>query len=252
MNPKAFNYNSQADTEDYSCKYIMKGNGLCHLFKDVLPQQMIERSFTLSYSVAGESWVFFHDYFPDFYIAAREDLYSLKDNLIYKHHDGQPGRYYQDPTLPPYSFFIDVVFSAESFMLLETINWITEYLNANDTESRFTTLSHISVWNGTQHTGRISLSQIWDGLSYDNIRNTQGEWNLNKFRDVLADNVGDFLQDIFHNYALDPSKVNNSPVWYEQLLMEDKWFCIRFEFDNKQPGQLVLHDTMIDVLKSDR
>ncbi len=249
--PAATNYNPLADADDYSCIYLFKANGQCHLFKDVVPTEIIDKSFTLSYSVAGNSWVFFHDYLPDYYIHTRENLYTIKDNVTFKHNSGLPGIYYSSAAEPK-PFFIDIVFASDVDILLEHINWITELLNAKSTDQQFSTLTHISAWNSYQHSRRIELSQIWADLKYTNIRKTKGEWSLNDFRDVLMENPGDFLNDIFHNYMLDPTKVEVNPTWYGQAPLQDKWFCIRFEFDNKSGDNLMLHDTSIQAIKQDR
>ena len=246
-NPAAANYNPGADTENYSCFYLIKAQGDCHLFRDVTG--LVDKSFTLSYSVSGNGWVFFHDYLPDFYIHTRENLYSIKNNGMRKHHEGPYGIFDDEEPKP---FFIDVIFNADSDMLLESISWITETLNAQDTDSMFNTLTHITIWNSYQHSGRITLSQIFESLEYNNIRRTKGEWSFNDFRDVLKENAGNFLTSIFNNYLVDITKVEPNPVWYEQMLLQDKWFCIRFEFDNSTNSKVVLHDTSIQVLKQDR
>src|ERR1700761_4065529 len=166
LNPNAANYDSSATVDDYSCVYVIKDtSNNCQLFTDVLPDAIEDQSFTLSYSVLGGGWVFFHDYFPDMYIHTHQYLYNLKDGSIYKHHEGYPGVYYDNP---PNSFFIDMIFVTEirrrlgmvgsdSFkesgdMLLEAVQWVTEVLN-NDTDQPYQTLTHISIWNSKQHTG---------------------------------------------------------------------------------------------------
>jgi hypothetical protein len=249
--PPAVNYNPAADAENYSCLYLFKANGQCHLFKDVIPEEIVDKSFTLSYSVKGNCWVFFHDYLPDFYIHTRENLYTLKDNVHFKHNSGPAGVYYNSADSPK-PFFIDVIFAAGTDMLLESVGWISEFLNNAATDQTFSTLSHITIWNSTQHTGRITLSQIWEALGYHNIRKTKGQWNLDDFRDILMEAPGNFLQNIFHDYAIDSTKIDPAPVWYNQAPIQDKWFCVRFEFDNRQDAQIVLHDTTVEVLKQNR
>lgn len=249
-NPAAANYNAAADTENYSCQYLFKANGQCHLFTDVQPAAIADTSFTLSYSIKDDSWVFFHDYLPDMYMHTREQLYTLKNNSVYKHNDGPPGIYYNPLVAKP--FFIDVVFAGPGDMLLESVSWVTEYINSQGTDAYFGTLTHLTLWNSIQHTDRIPIQQIADALAYDNTRRTKGEWTFNDFRDVLIENAGDFLFDIFTNFALNPAKVNTSRTWYTNGPLEDKWFCVRFEFDNSTSGKLILHDTGAAVLKQNR
>lgn len=248
-NPNATNYNAAADTENYSCQYLFKHDGQCHLFTDVQPDAIIDKSFTFSYSLRDESWVFFHDYIPDMYVHTREQLYTAFNNSLHKHNAGAPGVYYDGVAKP---FFIDIIFSGAGDMLLESVLWVTEFLNTNDTDSYFATLSHIAIWNSYQHTGRIPLTQLWNSLGYDNTRRTKGQWSFNEFRDVLKENPGDFIQNIFKNYLLDATKVEPNSTWYSNAPMQDKWFCIRFEFDNSVNGKLIIHDTAAQVLKMNR
>lgn len=263
-NPNAVNYNTGATVEDYSCLYLFKNNGNCHLFKDVLPGAIEDKSFTLSYSVLGNNWVFFHDYFADMYIHTHQYLYSLKDNSIYKHNDGAPGVYY-DPT--PHPFFIDIVFTTEvrrklgqvtsdifresGDLLLESVQWVTEFLQAK-TEQPFQTLTHISIWDSKQHTGRLSTANAFKDLQFKTMRRTQGAWSFNDFRDVLQANGSAFLLDLFNDYKLDASQVPANIPWYNRKMLQDQWFCVRFEFDNTSGQQLLVHDMIIQAIKSDR
>src|SRR5690349_17966662 len=96
-NPNAVNFNPAANPEDYSCNYMLKNQGNCHWFKDFIPTPATSRSFTMSYAVVGQAWVFFHDYWPDMYIHTRNQLFNAKSSSLFKHHSGVPGLYHQDP-----------------------------------------------------------------------------------------------------------------------------------------------------------
>lgn len=245
--PYAENFNPAATDEDYSCQYLFKSAGVCHLFEDVVPVADEDRSFTLSYSVKGDSWVFFHDYVPDLYIHTREKLYSAKNNQLYEHHAGAPGLYYGTAKKP---FFIDVVFRADFDLILETVNWVTEFLQ-NDTDQPFKTLTHIAVWNSHQHTGRVPLDKLLTDKTLQ-TRRTRGEWSFTDFRNVLATKGTRFLQSLFKDYALDPAQAAPDSAWYRKELLTDSWFCVRFEFDNTAESTVVLHETTVQALKSDR
>lgn len=265
LNPQAVNYNSQSTVEDFSCLYLIKNAGNCYLFKDVLPNAIQDKSFTLSYSVLGGSWTFFHDYFPDLYIQTHQYLYNVKDNTIFKHHEGVPGVYH-DPSPKP--FFIDMVFTTEirrrlgmvgsdSFkesgdMILESVQWMTEVLQ-NNTDQIYQTLTHLSIWNSKQHTGRIPLDQKFTDLQYKQMRRTQGSWSMNDFRDLLQNNGTSFLLDLFNNYQLDITAVPTGPIpWYNKKTIQDQWFTVRFEFDNTSKSSILLHDMIIQAVKTNR
>lgn len=246
-NPNAVNYNPAADVDDRSCIFLVSHNDECKKFVDAPLDDLDDRSFTMSYSVKGQSWVFFHDYIPDMYIHTRDKLLSAKDNRFYEHNTGNPGAYYSD--IKP--FFIDVIFKQGEDMVLESVQWITEFINSQ-TDQQFSTLTHLSIWNSHQHTNRLSLTQIFQDLAYDNIRKTKGSWSLNDFRDVLSNEGDDFIYNIFRDYAVIPEQIAENLPWYEQKVMQDKWFCIRFEFDNNTGNKVIIHDVGINALNSDR
>lgn len=248
-NPAATNYNPAATEEDHSCLYSIPDKvGVARKFRDY--QALEDTSFTLSYSIEGKGWVFFHDYIPDFYFHTREQLWTAKNKFIYKHNSGSPGRYYGE-TKP---FFVDMVFKSDSNLLLETVNWITETLSPSvdnsSVESEWETITHISIWNSQQHSGRIALNKL-SYLQAPTNRKTKGEWSFNDFRNVLAQRGTQFLMSLFNDYALIQGAVAEKG-WYDRELLEDKYFVIRFETDNISGKQVILHQTNIQALKSDR
>lgn len=210
-------------------------------------------SFTASFSIVGHSWAFYHDYVPDMYFHTREKLWSIKNNRIWKHNDGAPGLYYNEVPQP---FFIDIVFNGDSDMLLETITWMTEMVQGNvgisDNDTEWSTLTHITIWNSQQHTGRIALKTVFENLQYEDMRKTQGQWTFNDFRNILIDRNIQFLTSVFNDYLVDPAMVDSNKPWYEAELLEDKYFVVRFEFDNISQKQIILHSINAQVVKSDR
>lgn len=246
-NPSAVNYNPSATVDDGSCVYLEKYNGTCYAFQDVDADQLVDRSFTLSFSLKGKDWVMFHDYVPDFYFSDREHLYSLKDRKVYKHNQGAPGVYYE-PT--PYPFFIDVIFSAEREFILNSLQWVSEVISSTG-EQEFQTLTHITIWDSQQCTGRLALSQVWENLSYG-TRKLQGQWNFDDFRDMVAHTGTAFLKDLFSNFQVDPAKLDTEKPWFDQDLLHDNWFCIRLEFDNTTGNTIYLHGADINAQPSPR
>jgi hypothetical protein len=253
--PTAVNYDPNALTWDHSCQYLLKSTipsgSICLLFEDTT--EFEDRSFTASYSVKLGAWVFFHDYIPDYYLTTREKLFNVTNQKFYQHHEGAPGNYY-DEVKP---FFVDVAFRTTDNieLLLETVNWVSSLLldksDNNSRDSEWNTLTHITVWNSQQHTGRIAISQLFQNLQYDTSRNTNGQWSFNDFRNILASRGSQFIYDLFQDYSLDPATIGNKP-WYELDLLQDKYFIVRFEFDNTIEKTLILHDTTIQAKKAHR
>lgn len=254
MNPNAINFNPEATEEDFSCVYEIESVvGIKQNFEDVERVDMKDTSFTLSYSVEGKCWVFFHQYIPDFYFHTREQLWSAKANQLYKHNAGPFGQYYKSDKVQP--FIVDVVFKSDSDMLLETVSWISECLSPSSEnsspDSEFETLTHISIWNSQQHTGRIALKDLFESGQFETSRRTKGRWSFNHFRNALQQRGAEFLTDVFNDYKL-KAGVTGEKSWYDKELIQDKYFVIRFEFDNSSGKQLVLHQTNVQVLKHDR
>lgn len=251
----ANNYNSNAYVWDYSCKYVLKKGSTCMLFEDV--DDMVDKSFTLSFSIEANNWVFFHDFIPDFYFHTREKLFNSKHIFQYEHNKGNYGWYHDQhfqstPEVKP--FFIDIVFNAEEDLLLETVNWISSVLedssDASTIGSEWNTLTHISIWNSQQHTGRIALQDVFKDLQYETSRNTRGQWSFNDFRNIVLTRGSQFINDLFSDYSL--VAVTGEKSWYEKELIQDKYFIVRFEFDNTLQKQLSLHDTTIQAIKAKR
>jgi len=247
MNPAAVNYNTSADTEDFSCIYLVKYNGVCYALKDVLPEAVKDKSLTLSYSLEAKEWVFFHDYIADFYFATRNQLYSIKDNKIYIHHKGAPGVYYGGTAS---SFFVDCIFPYEGEAVLNAVNWLSEVFSS-EMETEFSTITHITIWNNQQCTGRIAITDVFNQLEYS-ARKTQALWSFSTFRDMVKTTGSKFLLDIFSNFAVDSTNINATKPWYDQDLMHDNWFTVRLEFDNSSGKDFVLHGADLDTNKSPR
>ncbi len=250
-NISAVNYDPLATTWDHSCIFLVRALGACLKFTDL--DEYEDKSFTMSYSVEGESWVFFHDFIPDFYFHTREQLYSAKFNKFYEHNTGEYGKYHDIDTIKP--FFIDVVFKADEEITLETVNWISSVIEDRPDNSsignEWNTLTHISIWNSEQHTGRIALSDVFNHLQYQTSRKTKGEWTFNDFRNVVENRGTQFIGTLFEDYALDTNFVAPKS-WYEKELMQDKYMIVRFEFDNSQQKQLLLHEATIQAQKTGR
>lgn len=254
-NPAAVNYNPNATTDDGSCLYLDKIGGVCYAFQDIAPDEITDQSWTLSWGIESDNWIFFHDYTPDFYIQVREKLINLKGGRIYRNNLGLNGVYYDSIVKP---FFIDVVFTEKDRdgknqqMTVNTVEWLSTILNQDGSEAGQDTLTHITIWNSKQCTGRVSLAQIFQDLQYADMRNTEGYWSFDNFRDKVIQEGVSFLENIFNNFAVDPATLSDDLPWFEKKLLEDVYIIVRFEFDNTSGKKIYLEDTQINASKSYR
>ena len=246
-NPSAVNYNSAATEDNGSCVFLYKINGTCYAFQQEPPLR--DESFTLSWSVEDNNWVFFHGYIPDFYFRVRKQLFSIKNKRIYRHNEGPPGKYYTSTASP---FFIDLVFVDDQDMILNTVEWMSENLDVLQAEQEFKTFTHITVWNNQQCTGRIAISDLKDVLEYVTSSKTQGYWSFNDFKDMVLQRDGDFLKDLFNNFSVKTEKLATTRAWFDNALMEDRYFIVRLEYDNSDGNTLLLHGASINENPSNR
>lgn len=248
-NPAAANYSPSASPDDGSCIYLEKVGDTCYYFQDAPLESVEDKSFTLSYSIDQDNWVFFHSYVPDFYFSTRQKLHTLHTNSIYTHNTGAVGKYYGSPA----SFFIDVVFATGDEAILNSLSWVTEVINrSTQINEEFSTLTHISIWNSWQHTGRIPLTSVFATLDTTNTRKLQSKWNFDDFRDIVKTRGNAFLGDIFQNFAVDNTQLDANLPWYEKKLLEDNHFIVRLEFDNAADKDVILHSAEADIDKSAR
>lgn len=246
-NPAAANYDPAAIVSG-DCIYLNKVDGTCYEFLDYDADGVLDKSFTLSYAIESNNWTFFHDYVPDYYFHTREKLHLIKGRKIFTANEGPKGEFLGKAAK---SFFIDVVFKNDEEQTLNVVKWISEKLTET-TDLEFSTLTHLTIWNSYQCTGRIPIAQAFNGLEVTNIRRTKSEWSFNDFRDAVLTRGATFLKDIFNDYAVITAEIGLNIPWYDKSLMEDKYFIIRFEFDNSADNVVLLHDVGVDTTKSNR
>jgi hypothetical protein len=230
-NPNAVNFNPSATEDDGSCVYLIKKGDECLRFEELEEQE--NKSFTLSFSLFNQAWVFFHDYQPDFYVHTRNDLYALSGRSLFKTNEGSPGNY-GFGTKP---FFVDIAFPYGIEALLDSIQWLSEIH-----DKPYKTITHISAWNSTQHSGRITVIDILDNLEFKNVQKSKAEWTISLLRSVIKESGVDFLESLFNNFALKSSQTTVLP-WYEQAILEDNYVVVRLEFDNSSGDTIFIHDS---------
>lgn len=163
-----------------------------------------------------------------------------------------------------YPFTVDVPYSFPEPVVLDSVRWVTEtkqneinktYKENQDLFNK--TLTHITVRSNYQVSERVVLSSnnIETMLEdqANNMRSSETVWSFNKFRDSIINKGNKFLNSIFKNFSIIESNVDiNSLSWYKQRRFINKWFIIRYEFDNLEDNDVYLIETSITVKKSQR
>jgi hypothetical protein len=212
----------------------------------------------LSYSINNRSWTSWHSYLPNFFITSKDALYSGSDSTIWKHNQiGSYGNFYG----VQYQFIVERVAIVNPLMD-NTYEDMTIQTDAREWDSitkdfinrRLVTFNKILLYNNSQSSKELLLvvkqTEASPANWYSNqIKVTNGSiliskegenWNLNAFRDQVADyNKSLFSsnwEDIKDKYFID--KIVNANVvatrkqWYERKTFSGKFVVIRLIFDN--------------------
>lgn len=220
--------------------------------------------FTLSYSSFANNgqggWVSFHDYPADYMFSTRKNVISFKDGKLYKHNSAtNKGTYYADKK----SSYVDVLFNPYSIpsfvngkrtfkdspLILDSVNWNTNFIKSNDVTDFYKTITSLSIRNQYQHSGKIILDYDTNLFKDTNSRNAETKWYCNSFRNIVNDPNIPFIKDILHNFEEINSNLNSNLSWFEKELINNRWFIIRLEYDNVGDYKMVLHS--VDINKTD-
>jgi hypothetical protein len=166
--------------------------------------------FTLSYSLETNCWISYHDYKPNMYFNDTTELYAFDETGVYKHNvETSKGMYYNQ--IIPYPCYLDIVFNqnARDTKLFFNVNWNTELYDSEGNLVRDKTLTHLTVSNAFQTTGRVTLVPFVNLLNKGNIRRTVNEWNFNKVKHNVVTNVN--RTPIISEYALVRYEYDNQP-----------------------------------------
>ena len=201
-------------------------------------------SWTVSYSPATDSWVSFHDYKPHLLWATRNNFYSFTDK-IYRHNTGAVGSFYGTT----YPSMIDVVFNQgpTQSKVFYNFNWITESINTSGGSEKKDTFTHATVYNSYQLSSRTALTNHTN--STGNLREQEGTWFFNSFRDKLSTQDSDIVSE---DGTIDYSLLDTSRPWYKQRRFIDKYAIIRLEYDNSSGNTLYLYEASTGVRVSSR
>ncbi len=222
-------------------------------------------SWTVSYSLAPESWTSFHSYMPTYYIGMRHYFYTTipQDVSLYRHELNSVRRNYQTFYGCTHPFVIDFVNNDGplNVNLYDSIRYYTnvsyyDTTTKNYIDDRYTTFERAWIYNSYQTTGELNLF-VKDEAILDMMPNavTQVQqqsllkrkdrvWFLNHFRDIAKDRTQSTVPSLFTNdwtslapYPYLDKVINTSAIdptkgWYETQPLKDRYLQVRLFFDN--------------------
>ena len=198
--------------------------------------EMVDLSFTVSYSLEAQCWTCFHDYIPDAIFCTANKLMSFKDQEIYIHNQrDRKGLYYN--TDSPYRSQIEFVIANLLTKAYHAINWKSQYKTEGVINER-KTFTTIMMYNHNQCSGEqpITLKKT--------TRNAEGVWRFNEFRDLLKDPNTMFLD---RDGNVIPASIMANKSFFKKSRFIGDYLCVRMIFDNAESlPEIVLSDFSIN------
>jgi hypothetical protein len=198
--------------------------------------------FTLSYSFDYNVWVCEHDYNPNYMYYTREGTFSVLNNynsITYQFNTGSKGMYYD--RVNPYRSFVDVPFIIGKEVRLQAIKWKSDaYDRIAKVFIEDSTITHLLIYTKNQCSSEYALiSKNPARNSSTLLRNSEGIWSSNNFRDLVVDRTQPFLDDkkqiIVGNLSVNKSFFNRTKFLSD-------YFIVRFIIDNLSNEEIYLND----------
>lgn len=216
---------------------------------------------TASYSPQLESWVSYHDYDPDVFIALRGNkVFSVKNRNgnaeFYRHNVGEYGKYYQtDDSI--YPLLADVVHNNNPYQtkIFGSINWVTQVIDSTNATVPADTVDFITARSINKTTGKVEIEQYVNSseVYVANTRYTETAWSFNKFRDLaLKPLTVPLTLDFYNNYNVNPAAVDSNKDWYDKGRFVDNYMVVRFEYSNLNNNKFLLLDHDVESRNSIR
>ena len=222
-------------------------------------------SWTVSYSLAPESWTSFHSYMPNYYIGMRHYFYSYMPHLlpIYKHELNAARVNYQTFYGCTDPFILDFVSNDGplNVNVYDTVRYYasTSYYDTATreyTDDRYTTFDRVLLYNSYQTTGELALEVTDEDVRHMMqtsitqqpqtilLKRKDRVWFINHFRDIAKDRTQFVVPSLFTNSwadlqtipyidkVINPLAINNAKAWYETQPLKDRYLQVRLFFDN--------------------
>jgi hypothetical protein len=240
----------------------LQGNGYTATFDErynrVLICKRSDDSFTLSYSFDFDCWTAFHDYYPTHMWFTRMGMFvsglpfSGNYGIIYQFAKGNYGKFIQlddEEQQITFEAYAECA-TNEPFEVqkqLASVYWLSTVIDIDGNELYDKTFTHAMVYTRTQCSGIIALKDNKTLVKEsNNIRNSDYQWRLNDFRDIVKDKDLRIL-DNFGNLL--PLNLNTFKAWFKQSKFFGRVFVIRLIYNNKDGNQILLKDVSPNIRK---
>lgn len=242
---------------------------------------ILNNSWTLSFSLKNEAWISWHSYIPSFYINVPEDFFSWihNNNNLWKHN--KLGNY-QNFYGKRHPFIVEFVSLSNPLItrIWDYLKLITEAKRYSEdfnefVDERFITFNKGLFYNSRQCSGILNLMvkdtnpdnenyllQQVQNLQGDSIiidRN-EGDWHINQIRDIRTDysqpifksKLEDLQDDYYIDKVVNEDSIDYDKDWTELESFRDKYLVVRLIFDNFDDVKLLLNYSVENEVQSFR
>jgi hypothetical protein len=246
---------------------------------ELSPENFVNHSWTMSYSLKRQEWRSWHPYLPDFYMHVQNKFYSWKNGLnhLYKHNvEGSYQTFYgirypfivefvDNPSAIINKVWDNVLFQSEAKVFNPDVQ---DYYDVKDV-----TFNKAILYNTHQISGLLNLVPKANGNSnylLDQTKNSligdtpldrnERDWTFNSFRDLRDDyTVPMFMKEaslLQSNYYIDkiinPAAIDYNKDWTQLESFRDKFLVVRLIFDTFADKKLIFNFSALDKKISER
>jgi len=243
-------------------------NGLPYDSNDVLldiklDSVSINKSKTLSFNIDWQRWVSEHDYYPQYYnntnkfnyaginkspttISGPSSLYR-SDIYITNKENTKTGKYFYNTDTNTYESYTDLLFNSRYDLTkwYKSVLWRTTVKDSTLRNIYEKTINAILLYTDYQCSGRIEL----DTEQFNLVRNSEGIWNFNEFRDMVIDSND---LPIREDGSFDEGKVHLNRVWFEKSDFISNFIIIRLIMNNIENTRTHIHNVNVESRISNR
>jgi len=239
--------------------------------------EILNNSYTASFSLKHNHWVSWHSYLPSFYMFVQNKFYSWKHGLanIYKHNEKGLYRTFYEEEAP---FIVEIVDTNN--LLLSKVNdgylfqteakkFDAETQEYYDDEN--VTFNKVLAYNTRQISGEKEMVVKASDFNYlmEQLTNTttqilvdrnERDWTINELRDYCSNNnVPLFRKDLlslqadyFIDKVVNPDAINLDKDWTELASFRDKFLVVRLTYDASTDTKLIMNFITGDSKISER
>lgn len=215
---------------------------------------------TISFNSDWQRWVAEHDYIPQFYINTNKNNYAgvniinlpntgatVTADVYITNNNSKTGKYFYRTDNTIYESFTDLLFNSRYDLTkwYKSVLWRTT-VNSNTNKNLYEkTINAVILYTDYQCSGRIEL----DTEQFNLVRNSEGIWNFNDFRDMVIDSND---LPIREDGSFASSKVHLNRIWFEKSDFISNFIIIRLIMNNIEDTKTHIHNVNVESRISNR